>query len=245
MFMDRHARNTLPIRLVMAVAALVVVAVGAWAQEPPSIAGDLAGTFWDENPVGFGYFLSFKTGRDFIFGYSGEGQETPTAGTWSLEGNVLVLSAAKPNGEYMSFFPGGIMRCMVFPEPVSVFGELVMAADNGKRFIRITPGPDPSSPRLADGVRAFAIPRARGTLAANARVRLGPGTAYLHRIIDFGSEGGKKEALQSGSEVTMLARSEAMDTIAGVSDYWYWCCFPTAVYEYETGWIWGGLIRKP
>jgi len=209
---------------------------------------DLSGTTWGPEKGGFGFYLKFKTEKDFEYLYSGEGGGQNVLGTYIQDGNNITLTTVTINewGDLPAYIKQKAIRCKI-EETNSVFSRYKLIGNGGLELWSITYKPEKGDKRIIDGKVVYSY-MADGKVTDNARIREGPGLQYKYysfRYYEEYEEGNYRNfynVVPKGYGIKIFGHSENKTEIDGKEDNWYYCKFRMSMWEDQFGWIWGGLI---
>ena len=204
---------------------------------------DVNGTMWGPEKGGHGYYLKFTTEKDFEFLYSGEGGGQSVLGTYTQNGNGIVLNTVTINdwGDLPAYSKQKSIKCEI-QESDSLFSQYKIVGTGGLELWSSTHKPKNGDMRNLAGISVYAF-QAHGKVTDNARVREGPGLQYKYYSFSFEDFDEVLYALPKGYSVSVLGYSESMTIVDGLEKPWYYCVFRKNMWEEQYGWIWGGLIN--
>ncbi|GHV85169.1 hypothetical protein AGMMS50230_07770 [Spirochaetia bacterium] len=203
---------------------------------------DLVGTWWGPEKDGHGFYLSFTSENDYKFIYSGEGGGQNVLGTYKQNENEVVLTSVTINewGDLPDYIKRKTIRCSILLTD-SLFAQYKLKGD-GLELWNTSLFPQNGERKTVDGFPVYVYRIGDRKVNENARIREGPGLRYKYYTFSFEDLPEVYSSFPKGYSVTVLGRSENMDTIEGREEYWYFCTFRKDMWETMYCWIWGGLI---
>ena len=207
-----------------------------------SFSVNLNGTTWGPEKEGHGYYLKFKTEKDFEFLYNGEGGGQSVLGTYLQNGDKIELNTVTINdwGELPAYIKQKTINCSII-EANSLFSQYKIVGSNGMELWSITHKPKNGEPRNLDGNSVYVF-QTKGKINDNARLREGPGLQYKYYVFSLEDEPEEYGALPKSYGVKIFGYSEKTTVVDGIDMPWYYCSFRKNMWEDQFGWIWGGLI---
>jgi len=114
---------------------------------------ELSGTMWGPERGGHGFYLKFKTGRDFEFVHSGEGGGQNVTGTYVRAGNDITLTTVIINewGELPAYIKKKTVVCSI-KEANSLFAQYKLAGIDGWELWSSSYKPNDGERRILDTI---------------------------------------------------------------------------------------------
>jgi hypothetical protein len=147
---------------------------------------------------------------------------------------VLLKYIDMPDGELAEYKFDSILKEDWELKYVSINNSLYFSeglTGKGIIFAREKSKPKDNEIRTIDGHDVIIVQKNEDgyRLTANAKGRIGPGVNFQHCVFKWSDEWGTKttEYVEEGDKIYIIGHSRNIDTINGLTGYWYYCNIPS------------------